>query len=250
MTHSGNCGRIAVVMLHDGCDMFCRFCVTAGRWCLEWAETERLLVRLHRERVSHVVFGGGEPFAWPHGVREIARVARAMGFHVQVGTNGVSLPEGFARFQEVDRYVLPLEAADAATHDRLRRHAPSHHALVLDRLARLREAGKSVTVSTVVTSETAAGLGRLAAFLEAYAAGGGALHAWHLYRFLPVGRGGARAADRLAISEEAYRQACDALRGHAWPFRIFRRPDMYRSRTVTFYPRSPRPAEGGFSDAA
>lgn len=221
-------------MLHPGCAIRCAFCITEPFPDLGFAEAVRLLEGLRVQGIRRVVLGGGEPFEWGHSVVELARRAQGLGFHVQVGTNGIHLPEGFERLDVIDRYVLPLESADPDVHDRLRPYARSHHAIVLDRLERLRSARKPVTVSTVVTRETLDGLAALGSFLEAYRVAGGLLHAWHLYRFLPVGRGGALHASELNVEEAEYHRACDSVRATHPGWRIFKRPDMYRSRTVSF----------------
>ncbi len=236
---------IAVVMLTPDCGMACAFCVTEPFEPMDSGEVVALLRGLRERGVLRLVLGGGEPFAWRHGTVALTARAKAMGFHVQVGTNGIDLPEGFERLESIDGYVLPLESADAAAHDGLRVFSRSHHAIIQDRLERLRAAGKQVTVSTVVTRENLGGLGDLGCFLEAYRLRGGLLHAWHLYRFLPVGRGGGRHAERLAVAESDYHQACDAVKRAGLGFPIYKRADMYRSRTVGFYPAWKSPWEPG-----
>lgn len=228
---------VAVLMLHVGCDLACPFCVNDPAPCLRFQEAEGHLRRLGAEGVSNVVLGGGEPFLWPHDVTALARAAKGLGFFVQVGTNGTRLPDAFERLSCFDRWVLPLESDAPPVHDLMRPGAgpSSHHAVILDRLERLRAAGRSVTVSTVVTSWNVGGLPRLAAFLEGYRDGGGNLHAWHLYRFLPRGRGGSVNARDLWIDAAAYHRACDAVRGRHPDLAILKRPDMYRSQTVSFH---------------
>ena len=237
---------IAVVMLTPACGMSCAFCVTEDFEPMDFEEAVALLRGLRERGILRLVLGGGEPFTWGHGTLALAARAKAMGFHVQVGTNGIDLPEGFERLDSIDRYVLPLESTDPAVHDGLRVFSRSHHAIILDRLERLRAAGKPVTVSTVVTRENIGDLPGLGRFLEAYRLGGGLLHAWHLYRFIPVGRGGGRHAERLAVDEADFHRPCDALKEAGLGFPVYKRPDMYRSRTVGFYPAWKNPwAQGG-----
>lgn len=231
----------AVVMLTPACGMSCGFCVTEPFRAMDFGQALSLLEGLRGQGVRRLVLGGGEPFSWKHGTVSLAARAKAMGFHVQVGTNGIDLPEGFERLESIDRYVLPLESMDAAVHDALRVFSRSHHAIILDRLERLRADGKSVTVSTVVTRQNIGGLGGLGRFLEGYRLRGGLLHAWHLYRFLPVGRGGRLHAERLDIDEADYHQACDAVKRAGLGFPVYKRTDMYRSSTVGFFPGVEKP---------
>ena len=227
--------EIAVIMLHPGCAIRCVFCVTEPFPDLGFEQATTLLEGLRARGIRKVVLGGGEPFDWRHSVVALAGRAKDLGLHVQVGTNGIHLPEGFERLDAIDRYVLPLESMDPGVHDRLRISSRSHHAIILDRLGRLREARKSVTVSTVVTRQNIGGLEEIGRFLKAYHCGGAPLHAWHLYRFLPLGRGGAPNADQLSIDEAEYHQACDALKAQELGFAIYKCPDMYRSRSVAFF---------------
>lgn len=227
---------VAVVLLHAGCNMTCTFCVTPnGAFeALGEDEAEGLLWGLAARGIRTVVFGGGEPFAWKGDLVRLARAARARGLVVQVGTNGIALPERFGELDCIDRWVLPIESAEPELHDALRKHGPGHHALVLRRLEALRAAGREVTLSSVVNARSIGGLVRLGRFLRELHAGGLRIHAWHLYRFLPFGRGGARHRDELEVEAETFAAACEAVEALELPFRTFRRPDMYRSRNVEF----------------
>jgi MoaA/NifB/PqqE/SkfB family radical SAM enzyme len=227
---------IGVIFLHPGCNMSCSFCVTEnGFSAMRFAQGLALLDRLGRAGFDNVVLGGGEPYTWPHDVVRFAGAAKRRGFVTQVGTNGIALPPHFEHAPEIDRYVLPLDASDAGTHNRLRRYHGDHHGLILDRLACLAPAGKSVTVSTVVNAENIGGLPSLGALLAKYVLDGGRLHAWHLYRFIPSGREGGRNAARLYVPEEEYLAACDGVKGEELGFTIYRRQDMRHSRTVDFF---------------
>jgi len=227
---------IAVVFLHARCNMQCPFCVTDPALS-EMTFNQAMAVQqaAKARSIRSLVLGGGEPFTWPHDVVALSRTARANGFFVQVGTNGVALPEGFEHIPTIDRYVLPLESADARLHDIMRPLDGSHHALVLDRLDRLKRAGKPVTVSTVVTAQNISHLASVARFLTEYDGGTGRLHAWHLYKFIARGRGGGPNADRFSVTDTAYHGACDAVRATDLPFTVYKRPDMYHSKTVDFF---------------
>ena len=228
--------RIAVVFLHPGCNMTCAFCVTENTIdIMDYAQAVRMLHAIRERGMDSVVLGGGEPFTWPHDVVPLTAEAKDLGFHVQVGTNGVALPDGYERIESIDRYVLPLDAAGSEAHNRLRCYQDGHHQVILDRLMRLRDARKAVTVSTVVNAWNIDALPEIAAFLQTYQASGGTIHAWHLYKFIPQGRGGAEHADSLDISEQAYHAACDHVRATNPGFDVFKRRDMFHSRTVDFF---------------
>jgi MoaA/NifB/PqqE/SkfB family radical SAM enzyme len=223
-------------MLQPACNMACSFCVTEdGFDAIRFDQALDLLEELTARGVRSIVLGGGEPLVWPGDLLRLAGEAKSRGFCVQVGTNAIRLPHGFEELDCIDRWVLPLESADPEVHGRMRYRPAGHHALILRRLEALRRVGKSVTLSTVVTAVNAAGVEDLARFLEEYHAHAGNIHAWHLYRFLPLGRGGASNADSLAIPEREYLAACERVTERGLGFRVFRRADMYHSRTVEFF---------------
>jgi pyruvate-formate lyase-activating enzyme len=227
--------RIAVLFLLPQCNMSCRFCITQdGFRIMSEAQARGLLDSLAGMGVRNVIFGGGEPLAWPYDIVAAARHAKGLGMLVQIGTNGIRLSRHLIRASEVDRFILPLESADPLVHDALRIAKGGHHALILSRLEALREAGRSVTVSTVITTENRAGLRRLGEYLASYVEAGGRLHAWHLYRFLAQGRGGS-CAPSLGMSLERYREECFSLQAGFPELPILKRPDMTKSASVGFY---------------
>lgn len=227
--------RIAAVYLLPDCDMACTFCGSETNFAvMSRPQAEAMLVALKAQGILNVVLGGGEPFLWPHGLLELAQTAKGLGFTVQVCTNGIHLPEGFEGLPMLDRFILPLEALDPAVHDQLRRHTGGHHAVVLDRLHALARASREITVSTVVTRENLGELPALAAFLGGLKAAGARIHAWHLYRFLPVGRAGARNGDRLGTSFETFAAAVEGARKVDLGFPVYRRSDMLHASSVAY----------------
>jgi MoaA/NifB/PqqE/SkfB family radical SAM enzyme len=228
--------HIASLFLLPQCDMSCSFCASESDFSvMSYVQAEDLLRALRGRSIHNVVFGGGEPFLWPHDLERLTRLARDLGFLVQVCTNGVSLPAGFERLASIDRYILPLESMDPIIHDRLRSHPDGHHRLVMDRIDSLAGAGRQLTVSTVVTRDNVDHLGEVAEFLGRSAARGVDVHAWHLYRFLPVGRGGTVNADRLEITFDEFVNSCAEVRRRELPFRVYRRDNMLRSSSVEFF---------------
>lgn len=227
---------IATVFLTPACNIACPFCASESGFQVMPEETARtLLQRLAAGATTHVVLGGGEPFLWPHDVVELGRFARRQGLFVQVATNGIARRD-LAELDAFDRVILPIEAMDAAVHDALRPlSGGSHHALVLEHVRKLAAAGRELTISTVVSRRNVGELPRIADHLASLAASGARLHAWHLYRFLPVGRGGRPHAERFLIGAEDYDAAVDGMRRRGLPFRVFRRTNMQASRSVEFY---------------
>jgi MoaA/NifB/PqqE/SkfB family radical SAM enzyme len=228
--------RIASLFLLPDCDMACRFCASERGFSTMDAKVAAELLALLRERgFASVVFGGGEPSLWPHGLERLTDRARRLGFVVQVCTNGVGLPDDFADDASVDRYILPLESTDPAVHDRLRIHHGGHHALMLRRIEQLAGSGRALTVSTVITRDNLGEIDALADYLRGARERGVRLHAWHLYRFLPVGRGGRPNAERLTVSRADFLDACERAKQAGLGCRVYRRDNMLRSSSVEFF---------------
>lgn len=228
--------RIASLFLLPQCDMTCSFCASESDFSvMSFAQAGELLHALRSRSIRSVVFGGGEPFLWPHDLGRLTRLARDLGFLVQVCTNGVSLPAGFEHIATIDRYILPLESIDSSIHDRLRPHPGGHHRLVMDRIDSLSGSERQLTVSTVVTRDNVDRLSEVADFLARAVAGGVDVHAWHLYRFLPVGRGGTVNAEQLEITLDEFVRSCAELKRRELPFRVYRRDNMLRSSSVEFF---------------
>jgi len=228
--------RIASLFLLPQCDMSCRFCASEQNFSvMSFEQAAGLLRALRATSIDNVVLGGGEPFLWPHDLERLCGLAHQLGFLVQVCTNGVSLPEGFARIPTIDRYILPLESMDPGLHNGLRRHRNGHHELVLQRIESLASSRRELTVSTVVTRENVERLGEIADYLDATRRAGVAIHAWHLYRFLPIGRGGQQNAEGLDVPLRDFLRACARIQCRDLGFPVYRRDDMLRSSSVEFF---------------
>jgi len=102
-------------------------------------------------------------------------------------------------------------------------------------IGELAASGKELTIGTVVTRRNLDALGAVARLLQRLRAEGLELHAWHLYRFLPVGRGGAVRGHDLAVDSTEYRRAVEQVRAPGLGFPVYRRDDMLRSSTVEFF---------------
>jgi MoaA/NifB/PqqE/SkfB family radical SAM enzyme len=200
-----------------------------------FAQACALLDRLSAEGFDNVVLGGGEPTLWPHDVLRLARRAKQRGFTVQLGTNGIRLPDDFATIEAIDRYVLPIDGATADVHNAVRFFRQQHFDVVMDRLQRLRGAGKSTTVSTVITRLNQTDLANIATLLARLNEPRPFIHAWHLYQFIPQGRGGAANRGLLALPREQYDRICDEVKRLSRNFPVFKRPDMLHSKAVEFF---------------
>ncbi len=216
--------------------MTCNFCITEdGFNVISFSQAEELLGTIKKEGFKNVVFGGGEPFIWPENLIALTKKAKDEGFFVQVGTNAIALPENFEFIPTVDRYVLPLESAGADIHNSMRFYKHKHHQIILHSLRKLKAAHKSVTVSTIVTRMNYQGLKELAYFLTQLNSPERFIHAWHLYMFLPQGRGGSINASALSINENIYERVVDEVKQLDCSFSVYKRRDMYSSKTVDFF---------------
>jgi MoaA/NifB/PqqE/SkfB family radical SAM enzyme len=228
--------QIAVLFLHPVCNMTCSFCITEDNFsAISSSRAEELLINLKQEGFENIVLGGGEPFVWPGDLIALTRKAKELGFFVQVGTNAAALPADFEFIPTIDRYVLPLESVDPEVHNRMRFYKHRHHQTILGHLEKLKTARKSATISTIVTKVNYGGLMELVAFLNRLNGPEKFIHAWHLYMFLPQGRGGSVNAPALSITEDEYERVVREVKMLKLPFPVYKRKNMYCSRTVDFF---------------
>ena len=228
---------VAVVFMQPACNMHCTFCVTEDNFdVMMRSQAEALLTYLKMLGVKSLVIGGGEPFDWPGDLISISQYAKQLGFRtVQVGTNGIALPDGFENIESIDRFVISIESAHPAPHNAMRLYQNRHHDIIMNRLDKLKEAKKSVTLSTVITEVNKNAILQLAEFIHQHNEDSHHVHAWHLYQFIPVGRGGVVHGDDLRIEPEEYDAIVESVKALNLPFKIYRRSDMYASQTVDFF---------------
>ncbi len=223
-------------MLHPSCNMVCSFCVTEDSFAaMTFEQAVELLHTLKAIDIHNIVFGGGEPFTWEHDLVRLTEIAKQMDFLVQVGTNGIGMPANFERLPSIDRYCLPLESADPKRHNSIRLYKGEHHSIIIERLEALQQTRKSVTISTVIHQENLDGLQELGYLLRDYHEKSHNIHAWHLYKFIPEGRGGRPNADRLSISGQTFDRIVAELKQMNLGFTIYKRRDMFQSRSVGFF---------------
>ena len=240
--------RIATVYLLPKCDLACRFCGSdVGFNALDESEALRFVSYVATNGYSSVVLGGGEPLLWPGDLERVGAHARELGLVVQLNTNGVAWREELETTDAITRIILPLDGATAESHDYLRKPNGCHRAIVEDRLARLSKSGKEATIGSVICRPNLHELPLIAAELDQRVANGLNLHAWHLYRFRPIGRGGAVGGrnDEFGLELDEFRAHCEPIQANQFAratnaeaersWAIYRRPDMTQSRDVDFF---------------
>jgi MoaA/NifB/PqqE/SkfB family radical SAM enzyme len=229
--------RIAAFFLLPDCDIRCTFCISHNGFdVVDFERARGFLELLSRTSIESVVLGGGEPLLWPHGLGRLARLCAELGLTSQLNTHGGGLLERLEELDGVDRFILPIESTEPSVHDNLRRGRFGHHAMVTDLVARLIDAGRELTFASVVTSENHRHVGDIALWLAGLRERGARIHAWHLYNFLPEGRGGSRKlVAGLAVSREEFLAACATAKAASLDFPVYRRDDMLRSSTVEFF---------------
>ncbi len=230
---------IASIFLTSRCDLACQFCGSESTFPeVSFAQASELLNTLKLQGFTQIVLGGGEPLLWPH-TFELAKIAKQMGFLVQLCSNGVKLDRLSELPVHIDRFLLPIESLHREKHNSLRSGSPGgfndHYTVLLSLIEKMRESRKEVTFSTVVTSINHAELLVMANWMRELSRIGTRIHAWHLYKFLPVGRGGVRSQHDLNIDKRTYREAISQVQNRQYDFAIFRRSDMYRSRSVAYF---------------
>ncbi len=226
-----------VLMLQPRCNMTCSFCVTEDSMGTMTFEVAQGLLRdLKRRNFASAIFGGGEPFFWPYDLKKILQYASELGLRTQVGTNAIKFPADFDQWDFVDRWVIPVDGVTSEVHNKLRSFQNRHLQIVTKTLSQLKDAGRSVTISTVITKNNQQEVMKIGEYLRTLQEGEKKIiHAWHLYKFLPFGRGGKLHQAELEISDELYEQIVREVRQQKLPFQVFKRKDMLLSKTVEFY---------------
>lgn len=228
---------VAAFFLLPACDIRCVFCISHDDFDVVGPERARELMDfLASQSIESVVLGGGEPTLWPHDVNELARYASEAGLVTQLNTHGAGVRENLDKYSHVDRFILPVESTRAEVHDDLRRGLEGHHAMVMALIDELIARGREVTFATVVTSRNHMDVPAIAAWIRTLLDRGAKVHSWHLYNFLPEGRGGARKiAESLATTREEFLGACSAAKGAGLGFPVYRRDNMLKSSSVEFF---------------
>ena len=234
---------IAALFLLPKCDMGCTFCASdLGFDRMSFGQACALIDALSDAGYENVVLGGGEPALWRDGdkrLSDLARHAKGLGLTVQVNTNGIRLPADFAQLQHVDRFIFPMDGSSAKKHDSLRvilgSQPSGHFELVQRRVAECIEAGQQFTIGTVLNAKNYKEIPQLVEWMRARLAEGANIHAWHLYRFQAVGRGGVSTGDTLSLSATDFRAACDEAKASNLPLLVWRRDEMLNSSTVEFF---------------
>ncbi len=227
-----------VMMLQPKCNMTCSFCITEDTMdTMSYTVAESLLRDFKRRGFSSAIFGGGEPFFWPHDLKSILQFAKSLGLTTQIGTNAIKMPHDLASWNFVDRWVIPIDGASRDVHNGLRKFRARHWDIVTHALELLQIAGKSTTISTVLTTVNRHEILEIGEYLRRLQnlAKKPFLHAWHLYRFLPFGRGGRINRQHLEIPQSEYETLVRQVRELNLPFKVFKRENMQMSKTVEFY---------------
>jgi len=202
----------------------------------DFATAQELLVDLKKRGYISAIFGGGEPFFWPHDLKAILKFAHDLGLKTQVGTNSIKLPADFESWNFVDRWVIPLDGVTNITHNQLRQFQNRHWEIITQNLKKLKQAKRSTTISTVLTAKNRQEILAIGEYLrDLQDKDKTFIHAWHLYQFLPFGRGGSNHQHDLNIPDAEYENLFSQARALQLPFKVFKRKNMLMSSSVEFY---------------
>ena len=94
--------KVGVIMPQPQCQMWCEFCVTDDHLQrMTESQAQKLIHKMAEQGFTSLIIGGGEPLLWPHDVLKLADYAKKFEFFVQIGTNGIRLPNGFETLPQV-----------------------------------------------------------------------------------------------------------------------------------------------------
>lgn len=229
--------KIAVIMPTLNCQMQCEFCINElSMQSFNSNDIENIKSILEQESFQSVVIGGGEPLLWKYGLFQFINEIQNKNYAIQVGTNGILLEDDFWQNQKINRWVFPLESTHEDIHNRMRPSRVNHHNLILQRIAKLQFKPNALTISTVITKRNQNNILSLALYLKDFhLKGDSPIHAWHLYQFIPKGRGGEFSKDLLQIPDTDYEGLFQEVKQLNLPFKVYKRKNMLNSKTVTFF---------------
>ena len=162
--------------------------------------------------------------------------AKELGLRTQVGTNATRFPVDFEKWNFVDRWVIPVDGVSSEIHNNMRSFQNRHLQIIRETLEKLKKAGCSTTISTVVTKVNRQEVTAIGEYLRnLQGSENKCIHAWHLYKFLPFGRGGKLHQAELEMPDTEYEKVVREVREQKLPFHVFKRKDMLLSKTVEFY---------------
>ena len=191
---------------------------------------------LQQENFKSVIIGGGEPLLWKYGVFNFINEISDRNYLIQIGTNGILLEDNFYQKSEVNRWVFPLESLNAEIHNKMRPSKVNHHQIILKRIESLKSKSQALTLSTVLTHRNKNDIQDLANYFKGLQESGNCpIHAWHLYQFIPTGRGGEFHKDLLLLPNEDYEDILQNVLKLNLPFKVYKRKNMQKSKTVTFF---------------
>lgn len=140
------------------CALRCPFCFgTAAPCSIDSAALGRFFSFMRDQGLRYVVLTGGEPTQSP-AFPEVLHLLRALGIEIALSTNGLFWPDERLRALILSscRWIaLPMESALGEVHNRMRRCALDHHALVHSILGQIRAEAPQIKLKlgTVVSQE-------------------------------------------------------------------------------------------------
>ncbi len=190
------------------------------------AEEVRGIIDQLSATIRRVVFMGGEPLLWKD-LPELLRYAHEKGYETKVHTNGYLLPAwSDAQLGLIDILNIPLDSHRPDGNDTMRAAGSFH--VTQKTLVRMRNIGKKVSITTVLTRENLHDMNGLQDLLAMH----DHLTSWKIFKFHPTGNG-SRAKDRFSISQEEFEAATEGLElPHA---KVIPVKDFFSWQTAEFY---------------
>ena len=187
----GESSRLEKVFLDvtNRCNIQCLHCFTnansAIRDELTTAEVKALIDDLAGLGIDRLALGGGEPLC-RRDIYELIEYSAARGIRVHISSNGLLLTsERLLRLKKcgLDSVQISIDSSRPEQHDHLRQKR-GLHAICLDAISRVRDAGLTLLISTTVTSLN---IDELEDIVEMVRTRDVQMH--RFIRFVPVGRG-------------------------------------------------------------
>ena len=230
------------------CNMRCPFCYAFfdGNDLLDVEKYKELIRKCNNLNIETLNIAGGDPLQYKN-VCEIAEYSKCLGMRTTMDTNCLLFEpikhEGLIK--SLDMISVPIDGCNEQTHDKVRAFAGSFKK-ILNALELFSDISDKIEirVNTIVVRDNYKELDGIAELLNQYP-----ITFWHIYDFIPIGRG-RQYRDDLYIDCAEYKNHIYDIMRRGYKYTIeYNEPDrrkqehVYISSDGTVYSNSSNPRE-------
>ena len=233
------------------CNMRCPFCYAFfdGNDLLTVDKYKKIIRKCKSLNIETVNIAGGDPLLYSE-ICDIVECSKNLGMRTTLDTNCLSFnpSKHVDLINSLDMISVPIDGCNEKTHDRVRSFIGSFKKVVntIETISEMSDKIE-IRVNTVVVKDNYKELDGIAELLSQYP-----ITFWHIYDFIPIGRGRQHKAD-LCIDCEEYKKNIYDLMCKGYKYTIeYNAPDkrkqehIYISSNGTVYSNSCNPYDDYF----